>query len=428
MKYLELIDNTIGLGTIGDLDSLEERIFAVEPEKLIELCEALRYGLPKPSKTNSPFRFVGNTEHSGLPYPCSSTDCRSNAYGNAILFAGMYADEFVLFNPFSNTDYMKENYADAVQEIAFYIGNIISAHPLIERGIITYSDFGKYDLCQSCFNRGLMKVTESSEKFNLYFTVVEKFLEETSVIYDGEFDDTHIFSIYNFENYGGHEIGGFFTENIKISVGDFQKGKPLTIDQVVQLGIPTNTARYISTDIIETNSIAGKYGIGNINSSISQIEMLKQIFGGSSFGDFVSVNYPFIAQSDMRKILDFRDSEWHHLHDFRKIVSDGVSSEDDVFSMFQDEEARIEKLIRRNSRIQNRKIFDSGIKIAAHATIALATSGVSTIFAAVAAAFGGKHLVDELVPAARQRLENPEEVRDSSMYYAWKFKKNIRKH
>src|SRR5690349_21409148 len=105
MKYLDLIDDAIGLDEIGDRQSIVDRLLVVKPENIIELAANIRDALPKPKKNKGNYRFVANTEMSALPYPCAGDECRIKAISGATLFAAMYADEMVFFNPFSYEDF-----------------------------------------------------------------------------------------------------------------------------------------------------------------------------------------------------------------------------------------------------------------------------------------------------------------------------------
>lgn len=431
MKYLEIIDDAIGLGDVGDASSLNDRLLTLTPEKLFELVEAVKANLPKPVSQASPYCFVGNTEMSGLPYPCSSFQCRDNAFGSAASFAAMYADEFVLFNPFFGNIKSKKPSLGSIREISYYLTKLLSIHPLVERKIITFTDFSTYNLCRSCLNRGLSGVfTESSDIKDMYFVITKKFLDEVQVTFDRKIGRAFEFTIKNSADYGGHFNGGFYHDGNQLpaSIGEFQKNQTLTREQVIEIGAAAGPATFLSNDIIQTNKTASEFRIQNISTTTKQIEIMKEIFGNDNFSRNIDLNYPFIAQNDIRDILKFRDSEWHHLHDFRKLIGDGVKSGDDVSLLFKDEEAKMEKIVQKNRRLQNRNLIDGGGKTAFHAVAAAATGGISAIFGAVVAAFGGKHITDTLIPAIRERLQEPEELRDSKIYYAWKLKKAINRH
>ncbi|TPL97779.1 hypothetical protein FJ960_23885 [Mesorhizobium sp. B2-3-11] len=431
MKYLEIIDDAVGLGDVGDASSLNDRLLTLTPEKLFELVEAVKSSLPKPVSQASPYCFVGNTEMSGLPYPCSSFQCRDNAFGTAASFAAMYADEFVLFNPFFGGMENKRPSSGSIREISYYLTKLLSVHPLVERKIITFTDFSTYNLCRSCFNRGLSGFfSESTDIKDMYFIITNKFLEEAQVTFDRKIGGALEFSIRNSADYVGHFNGGFHYSGDKFpaSMKGIEKDQILTKEQVIEIGAATGPATFLSNDIIQTNKTASEFNINNISTTTKQIEIMKEVFGSGGFSKNIDLNYPFIAQNDIRDILKFRDSEWHHLHDFRKLIGDGVKSGDDVTLLFKDEEAKMEKIVQKNRRSQNRNLIDGGGKAAFHAVAAAATGGISAILGAVVAAFGGKHITDTLIPAIRERLQEPEELRDSKIYYAWKLKKKINRH
>jgi hypothetical protein len=120
--------------------------------------------------------------------------------------------------------------------------------------------------------------------------------------------------------------------------------------------------------------------------------------------------------------------QWHHLHDFRKLIDEGLKSGEDVTRLFKDEEAKIQKIIDKSKRTFKRDIIDGGAKLGFHAIAAAATGGISAIVGAVVAAMGGKHLVDSVIPTIRRRFEESEEIRESRIYYAWKLKSKILSH
>ncbi|MDX8468584.1 hypothetical protein RFM26_23040 [Mesorhizobium sp. VK23B] len=186
MKYLDLIDDVVGLDDIGDLSSLVDRLHQIKSEEIIELTAAIRDNLPPPTVNRSPYRFVGNAEMSALPYPCGGLECRSNALAEASLFAAMYADEVTLFNPFSYEDFLLNERDQFIIEVAFYISNLLYLHPLVERGIVSFSNFKSYRLCQSCFNKGISSLLDGDVGDSIYFRFIELFLKETETIYRGK--------------------------------------------------------------------------------------------------------------------------------------------------------------------------------------------------------------------------------------------------
>ncbi|MDX8468585.1 hypothetical protein RFM26_23045 [Mesorhizobium sp. VK23B] len=106
-------------------------------------------------------------------------------------------------------------------------------------------------------------------------------------------------------------------------------------------------------------------------------------------------------------------------------MDEGIESGEDVVSAFKDEEAKIEKILRARHRNSNRELIDGAGKVAFHATAAATTGGISAIISVIAAALGGKHLADSLIPSLRKRFEEPDEPRESQFYYAWRMKRNL---
>ena len=152
-SYLDEIDDVVGLSKIGDQASVVERLVRLDDDGLFEFHAALSSALPKPRAKDDAFRFVGNSELSGLPFPCASMVCRARGLNQSAFFSAAYADETILFNPFDAL--VSRSRYDYIEQLSFHICQLVLISPLIERGLVSFSDFHQHAYCEECFRRGM---------------------------------------------------------------------------------------------------------------------------------------------------------------------------------------------------------------------------------------------------------------------------------
>ncbi|WP_139167798.1 hypothetical protein [Bauldia litoralis] len=435
MTLIDAIGDRIDLSQVGDRSSLRDQLARLTNAEASDLLSQIKRLLPKPSNAPSAFRFVANSTLSGFPYPCGQFECRTQRLAEISAFAALYADEIVLFNPMSwfSTHQLKPKTANldskALEEFSFRLSQIIALHPLIERKIVTFVDMTTHNYCQNCFQKGLniansLTHDESTEEDNdPYFQIANYYIDLVDVSFEGIRDNVAYFRIEGDKDFIGHETA-FYSCSADLARG-LKKGKKLNIDQVLRVGVSRSFAHYHSNDISKAHSISNLYGIDKMISSAFQFNILKDYFGEEKFGQIINVDYPFISGLELNKVVKFRDNEWHHLHDFRKLIENGLRSGVDVAEELQSESISIEKMISKRSRVFRRDVAkDFSISVAGIGASVLA-SGVSNTVAIVLGALTSGHLAKMAIPKIIDRIAEPDDIRDSKVYYAWKVTNKI---
>jgi hypothetical protein len=412
----------------SDMEYTKSILHKINRNDLIEFSKEISASLPSPSNGGSSFRYLGNSSLSALPFPCSSISCRSRNFMEALQFSAIYADEFVLFKPFTASSFLSNDFDQFVDQFALYINFILIALPLIDRKILTFIDFHEYNYCESCFNKGMSEIhslqNELDDERSFYFLIAKKFTDSTKIQYLGKQNGRHAFRMNGNDDFFDHESYRMTTKSINEDIRrELTKNEILSSEQMTKLGCVQEPATYLTNDIVYLNTAACKYNIPNISANNTQLSALSDFFGKDKFLGRMDVNYPYFAQSEISKILAFRDNEWHHLVDFRAALTESLASGQNAVDHLNNETAKIETVIRKNAALQNRRIGEGMIIMSLNAGITIATAGISTAVSAVTAALGGGHFIKKTLPAIFDRVNEPTEVRESKYYYAWKAKR-----
>lgn len=419
-SYLDYIDNVVGLSNIGDQESIIERLEEIKTDRVIDFQQELANCLPRPVAKDSKYRFIANSELSGLPYPCSSFSCRGRALRQSMLFSAAYADEIVLFNPFQFLPTAKYGNAHYFSQMAFHISEILSMSKLIDRGLITFTDFNQYSFCRNCFRKGLSAATGIAEDGDFYFMVARDIIDKSDVTYDYRSKDGYHFTIDTESLFYGHPRGSYTTRKKKPFMSLIKKGDHLSRDQVEEIGLSISAASFASNDIIQVNALSDRIGVSNVFMSRPQKTILREYFGTEKIGGDIEVSYPFLARAGISEILSFRDNEWHHLHDYRQFVDTCIRESKSVGDQLEGEFAKLKAIVDKADRQINKKLMVDGAILAANLTAAVATSGLSTLLSGILALLGSGHFATKIVPDLVEKFSESEAARDSKVFYAWR--------
>lgn len=434
MNYLSVIDDFVGLTDIGDLSSISERLKMLDLDRLSELCFNLWKALPTPDKQDDKYRYLGNSTLSGLPHPCGALDCRGESISTAANFAAIYANEVILFNPFEELAgaaavcaEKKLGSQSLVREIAFHVSEVLMLRPLIDSGMCTFLDEEEENYCPDCMAKAIEILRTGSaddlKSEGIFFDLVDHYATRSTVIYEGKRGSDSVFHVQADADLTGHESTYVYRKTgRKFKKSDLNSR--LNKDQILTLGIAQKFAHFAGIDLIAGSNASSKYRVDNIITSSSQLGVIREYFGSQSFSTPVDIDYPLLTQARLTDVLAFRKQEWHHFHDFRKLVEDGIRSGEDVSAQLADASAKIQAIISKNSRTLNRSILKDTAVTVAGVAATVATSGFSGIIAATVGVLSTGHLVKELIPKLIDRFGEPEALRDEKSYYAWKLRRS----
>lgn len=427
-NFLTVISQFVDVLAIGDFEEILPGIEVLKKDQLIDFCVAISHSLPRPSKKSGQFGYVGNSSLSGLAYPCQMFDCRSKNISTILSFAAAYSDEIVLFDPFveiarSMVSVKGRVPRRLVMELSFHVRQILTARPLIERGICVFESPVHENYCSDCFAEAISIVSRGKDFESdpgIFVSLMGSYARNSLVTFDGRVGDAYVYRASPSGELSDHDIFSYSSK--KVSGSHPKKGGQLTPKQVVKLGIAQRFAHFSSYDVIgASRALTG----GTRNSIVSSPQMtsLIEYFGEQNFTKNVSVDYPLVSQGNLDSILKIRDQEWHHLSDFRNLVDGGISSGLDVTAEIKASSDRIDRLLLKNARTIDRGLLKDALISSTGIAATVLTSGVSGILAAAAGVVSAGHLARDLIPKLVDRFSEPEAIRDEKAYYVWKLRK-----
>ena len=149
------------------------------------MCQSISRLLPKSGDyPHTAFSFIGNASLAGSPNPCADFVCRSKAVDELSRFAALYADEVSIPNQFQYFyEFLGENNLEyAKREISIHVKILWNIKPLIEAGIIFFTDYKYLQTCTSCYPKSLSEAIPSlylnPDKMQNYLH--NRFLKEAS--------------------------------------------------------------------------------------------------------------------------------------------------------------------------------------------------------------------------------------------------------
>lgn len=433
--FLSVLDDHIDLGAIGDMDTIAKQVAALSAQKLNEFTSRLWAALPAPTKSDAPFRFVANSMLSGLPYPCGGFSCRSESLAEIATFSAFYASEVVLFNPFRRLMQAPPRSAGSVvrrkhvEEISFAVSEILLLRPLIERGICTFVDEANHSYCRDCFQKAISHLisgsVDESDDGDIYFLLMARFADAVRIRVDNVGKREICLALEGPEDIVPHQRSYHYTPRARhpelIDLGK----RDLTREEILKYGAGNSFAHYTSSDVVKASSISTEYGVGNIIASTQHMAVMRGLFGDAKFGNPISVDYPVISGGKLEDVVSFRETEWHHLNDFRNAVEGGLKSGQDVGAELRNSSANINRILSKSRRQFARDITKEAAIAAVGITATVATAGVSGLLALAVGAVSGGHLAKGVVPKLIDRLSEPEEIVAEKSYYAWKVAKKL---
>lgn len=430
MDVQSVLSEYIDLSQVGDDTTLLEQVARLSPKKVRDLTIELWANLPSPSRKTSPYRYVGNSTLSGLPYPCMGHDCRARNVAEVANFAAMYADEVVLINPFARLvpgQKVKSLPRAYYSDLALHISMLLLLAPLISRGIVSFEHERAGGLCNDCFNRVVAALVsggsdEENANSSLFVSLMDYFLSSVEMRLSERGKMSCSFEMIGAEALIGHDVS-YFHASSDLVPATVNIGDQLTKEQILNIRAADDFAYYTTNDVMKAEAIAIDFGVDSVLSSGDQLDVFRSYFGEDRFSSPRNVDFPLVGARDIETLLKFRDQEWHHLEDFRGLVQDGLKDgASSVSQTLSKESAKMQGIVAKNRRGVDRALVKDGAILVAGLTLTAATAGVSGILAAAIGALSGGHIAKDIIPKIIDRYSEPEELRDHRSYYAWKIR------
>ncbi|HWV20232.1 MAG TPA: hypothetical protein VN036_04330, partial [Devosia sp.] len=260
MHFVDVIAEYVDITQIGDSNDILPGLERCKKSELLDICARISMALPRPRAQKTPFSYVGNSAVSGFPYPCDAFNCRSQNFASAVGFAAIYADESIFFDPFieiggTMLSLKGKVPVGLVQELSFYIRQILMARPLIDRGICVFETAEHERYCSKCFSHAvslISKGTSFAKDPGIFVSLIQDYAKSSSVTYHGKSGNFFVYRASARDELSDHDIYRYSPN--KIGGSRIKKGQELNPSQVLQLGIPQKFAHFVSFDILGTNA------------------------------------------------------------------------------------------------------------------------------------------------------------------------------
>ncbi len=436
-RIMDLIDNFIGIDRIGDYQSIVDLIKSVPQDKIADFQLSAAKSLPTVRRIDSRFQYVASHSLSGYPYPCRSSSCRLSKLQTIASFSAIYSDQSVLFNPFNHciNTYSESNKKLAIHSIynlAVSISEVIFLKPLIERNIVTFTNYEKkIHVCPKCLSKIINEETKSSEKID-YFDVINKYISNNSdITFRSKNSEGYQFEIRGDVELYEHNSIYRTVKKIPPSYSDIEPGTKIDKEFIYDTGFFASTCHNYLSEHLEKLKVKKDYGINGIFSSSLEMSLLSKLFGDEFKSQNFDATLPFLSSGKLDSILDIRDSEWHHFEEFRSrffktvnLIGPGHESAEEIYrSEILPEMIKLEKIIEKNKNQAGKKLIEGSSITGLSILSSVLTSGISDIIPIASSILGAGHFSKSMMPQLQKRLSIPDAAKESGFYYAWKIKK-----
>lgn len=434
MTIFDQIDNFIGLDRIGDYHSIIEAVMDSTDNDIIDFYQLASEALPSPRKDNTRFQFIADSTLSGFPHPCMSHECRLNKIKTIASFSAIYSDQTVLFNPFVDwwPSIIEENKPISYHffnDVAIAINEMIMLKPLIERGIVSFTDFEFSGFCGTCLTKLIGTKTHISENADFSRAAISYLIETVDVTYEGRNEDGgYSFLLEGNNDFIEHDASFRTLEEMPPELSSLNPDTKVPKDLIISSGFFNDESNRMLSEHVTKASISKNYGIDNTFSSSNEMNMLSLLFRSAFKSQDFNALMPFLLSHKLNSIVEIRDEEWHHFEDFRSIffkvinnIEPGNKAAEEAYrSEILPEMIKIEKIVEKSKNESGKSLAESSTTVGLSLISSVLTSGISDIISIAAGVLGGGHFAKKMVPQLYKRLSVPEKAKDSSFYYAWK--------
>ncbi len=414
-------------------------------KQLLELASSLQDALVSPRRDLSNWSYLANSDMSGLPVMCSQFTCRQRKVSDTAAFAALYADQVVMVDPFSALlpDGMTflDVPLDEPNEKWFYeVMFAMVAHqallPLVEAGICTFAPFEGQNLCQECFDKLFAEGVNDREKVGAIGHSYLELLNSSTIALESRDEGEVVLTVEGAAADPDHGQSLFVLRNVpEVKLFDgLEENDQVPRELVHKAGVFMDKARFASADLVSSTTTAVNLGIGAVSANVNEVAVLKMAFGADFIERSFSFDMPYLFSDNLTECINLRSKYSYEFGELRKVFEElNLNSSQapyEISKKVQIEVAseidRIDKLIRDHRSKAWGDFLESSAIASVGLGAALMTSGVSGIMAATAGILGGGHFAKSSIPALRNVVSQPDAVKDSQLYFAWKAKKALK--
>ncbi|SPN74784.1 hypothetical protein [Brochothrix thermosphacta] len=407
-------------------------------------------------KNKSLFEFETGRTISGGAIPCSDFDCRKKQLKKTLDFAVLYADKTSLKSPMDgHFNNLMENSFIQLDELLFDIESLITMEPLIEKGIISF--FSEYScLCADCYQQNKIKENAIRELIlnnELKINELVKYGIQFELSYQK--DHYYIRILKNLKYGFEHEMhilikDSTFLNNAfrRVELENVKNGRKYSLtkqqrDFVFDNYIVPVYVTPILNDIFYSKLFfegTSKTYLSNRSIDEEIINMLSTSarkisnISDEQILDKVDYAFPYIEDSDYKKLISLRESELASFKIFRDEFSKDIKEFDMTKESYEDFQRDIiqPKINRINTSIEKNKKYISHQR--------LKNIGSNIVFPLITFSVGKYYGLDTIaniglsgaIPLSNhigKILEKPKsfEVKDEDYYFLWRVQESFSK-
>lgn len=304
------------------------------------------------------FEFEAGRTLSGGTIPCSSYACRMIQLKKTLNFSVLYSDKISLKSPMDHyfNNLIERGFIDA-GELLFDIESLIVMEPLIEKGIISfYSEY--ICLCQECYKKNKNKEDSIRKSILNNQLNIEELIKNKIQFALKYYVDHYYIRVFENMDFGfDHEMDIIIKDSTflnhvftKTELNNIKNGKVYSLnsqqhDYLFESCIVPVYVMPILNDIfyskvffegtsktyLSNRNIDGEI-ISILSSSVRQLQNISD----SQILDKIEYAFPFIEESDYKKLISMRESELSSFKVFRDEFSKDIKKFDMTKDSYED--------------------------------------------------------------------------------------------
>jgi hypothetical protein len=394
------------------------------------------------SPKTSIFHFVANSQLSGLPYPCSSLQCRIEHADKMARFAALYSDKVYIRNPFERYFHLDE--LDYDDRILFSDDILVLLHlkDLFKSDILHFST-NNMAFCPDCYAKFVKNIADSID---------HKMRDARKLLKSIFIKEASFKSYFNLEPIVEVRAPGKLIENChsltvinKIPRGYkkyFISKKPKALNQTIaqKLGVVDSYVDKIISDLTIQNWYSNLYDLNYVTDREIDLELIS-IFNDPTLNKFNKAiidgfahNVPILNNIALIKIVELRSQlkeEFNVYRDAIRTATMEITNSNATYAkqIFNDiilpELNNIDLAVKNSRRILRKNTTRSFIISTGFISLGLFSGILPGNIGQLLAAMGGYGFVKDSIKGGLSLLNEPESIRDNKFYFLWKVQKSL---
>lgn len=420
-SVLNFFDNHIDTTSIVDGYSAILSLQEMGPDKFFEFAEStIEFFSDDIQTRNTEYTFLADSKLSGMPLYCNAASCRQEYLSKLAMFALLYTDVTYVVNPFAYALDRTDNIEQLISEFSIAIFSAIFLAPLLEKGIVKFTDAEADNLCEECLD----KVFSEKKLIASFPELALDKLYNSSTLEVKKIRGKKCILIHYDQIHDEHEL--IIQLNRKMGK-KFKVGQPITKKTARDIKVFGHQIDNLTYDFFIRNIFAHKRSANNIMCSPVEYGIVNSLSGHDFVNSGFEVKYPLLLSRRMIDAVKVRENEWHHLDKFRKAIreikNNGTLTPREITKISNGEFGQIKTVLERANNQAKGLLLEAGIFSCVSIAGAIGTAGIAPFLSGAAALLGNGHATKKVAEAIRTKVIVPDEALDANFYYAWKMSK-----